>query len=467
MNPNVCIVVLDAVRAANLSCYGHSRETTPNIDEVAEESFVFDRAVSPAATTLDSVSSLFSGLYPAEHQAGYNGSLSVDVPHLPELFARNGYRTGAITTNPFITPGFGFEKGVDEFSSAEHRFEDGINVRKFFDKTKHLPAYQIYLRFLPAALNRNFLANVGNALQFRFDLFTQEDQGAQETSDRAAQFFAENANPWFLYLHYSEAHMKNSDHLYKLPDDRLYQYVDREDVDADELRRDVDERYPEEARDVHERLYDATIRYLDDHVGRLVRELKETGQWDDTLFVVTADHGEVLGAHEHIGHGTLYEDGVRVPLVVKPPSEGEFAVENESKRVNVLGLFDTLAEMLGEEPNHASVESVLDGDHDSVLVQDYCATWDWSSYGEEDKPGQHALYDDETKLIRQGDRRELYDLSVDPEERNPLPSDSEQMASLSRTLEEYVARLEPRNRGGDGFSVDDATADRLEDLGYL
>lgn len=467
MKPNVCVVVLDAVRASNLSCYGHSRPTSPNIDAIASESIVFDRAVSPAATTLDTVSSYFSGLYPAEHQSGYNGSLAVDVPHLPELFSREGYHTGAATTNPFITPGFGFEKGVDEFYSAEHRFKDGINVRKFFDKTKHLPAYQIYLRFLPAALNRNLLSNIGNALQFRFDLFTQDDQGAKETTARAAEFVSQDEDPWFLYLHYSEAHMKNTDHLYKLPGDQLYQFVDEADVDAVELQRSDGEHYGAEARDVHERLYDATIRYLDQHVGRVVKELQRNDQWEDTLFIVTADHGECLGENGQIGHGTLYEPGVHVPLILKPPAEMELTAENEDARVNTLGLFRTLADVIGAEAAHASVDSVLDEQDEQILLQDYCATWDWSSYGVEDTPGQHALYEDEMKLIQRGDERELYDLRADPDERNPLSMDADVLNRLSDLLETRLDELEREPEDPAGFDVDDATASRLEDLGYL
>lgn len=469
MKPNVCIVVLDAVRASNLSCYGHSRPTSPNIDAVAEESIVFDRAVSPAATTLDSVSSFFSGLYPAEHQAGYNGSLSVDVPHLPELFSEQGYRTGATTTNPFITPGFGFEKGIDAFHSVEHRFQNGINVRRFFDRTKHLPAYQIYLRFLPEALNRNVVSNIGNALQFRFDLFTGTDQGAKEASARATDFFTESEKPWFLYAHYSEAHMKKhgTDHLYKLPGNQLYRFADEEEVNAKKLRHTGGAYGDEETRAVHERLYDATIRYLDGHVGRLVNELKRENTWEDTLFIVTADHGECLGEYDHIGHGTLYEPGVRVPLIVKPPTGMERTAENERERVNTLGLFSTLAELIGADAPHASVESVLDGRQEPVLVQDYCATWDWSSYGVDGAPGQHAIYHDETKLIQRGNERILYDLRADPEERNPLPPDADRMDYLSELLEERLDHLHPKHVGGREIDIDGATADRLEDLGYL
>ncbi|MDT3435472.1 sulfatase [Haloarcula sp. 1CSR25-25] len=467
MEPNVCVVVLDAVRASNLSCYGHSRLTSPNIDAVADESMIFDYAVSPAATTLDSVSSLFSGLYPAEHQAGYNGSLSVNVPHLPELFSDAGYRTGAITTNPFITPGFGFEQGVNEFFSAEYRFQRGTNARKFFDSTKHLPTYQIYLRFILTALGRHFLSSIGNALQFRFDLFTRDDQGAKQASSNATEFFNRGDKPWFLYLHYSEAHMKDTEHLYKLPGKQLYKFVDEETVDSTALRRSGDGEYPEEAQGVHERLYDATIRYLDHHVGKLVSELKRTEQWEETLFIITADHGECLGRNGHIGHGTLYEPGIHVPLLIKLPADMSSNAPNEQERVNTLGLYSMLADLIGSNQSHTTVPPILDGEEDHVLVQDFCANWDWSSYADEESPGQHAIYKNELKLIQRGEQRECYNIEIDPAESEQLSTDENRVQSVGELLSEKLQQQQPVYNRGSDFNIDESTADRLEDLGYL
>lgn len=121
MQQNVCLVVPDAVDTANMSCYGHRRQTTPNIDDIAEESLVFEQAFAPSTVTLDSTSSLFTEQYPAANQAGPQEILSTSVPQFPEIFNPAGYRTGAMTTNPVITPEFVFERWVDHFHSVEHR----------------------------------------------------------------------------------------------------------------------------------------------------------------------------------------------------------------------------------------------------------------------------------------------------------------------------------------------------------
>lgn len=467
MQPNVCLVVLDAVRAANVSCYGHQRQTTPNIDDLAEESLIFERATAPSTVTLDSSASLFTGQHPAVHQAGLQGVLSNGVPQLPELFKRAGYRTGAITTNPFITPGFGFERGVDHFHSVEHRFPTGMNIRKFFDRHKHRPAYQVYLHFFWEALDRNLAANIGNALQFRFDLFTREDTGGEEATAEATKF-ARAETPWFLYLHYTESHMKNIEELYQAPPEYLYTFVDEERVKRSSINRQDATGYTEETRDVHQRLYDGTIRYQDHRVGELIRYLKSTGQWDETLFIVTADHGELLGEHDELGHGILYEPGVHVPLIVKPSVGQSMDDVRTDYRVNTGGLYASLADITGttEAVEHTPIANVFTEPSDHTLVQDYSTAWDWSSYAG-DQQGKHAYYEDELKLIKIGDRMELYDIASDPDELTDLASESERTEQLASKLNNLLGSFETSATSESQLDIDSGTTERLEDLGYL
>ena len=467
MKPNVCTVVIDAARASNLSCYGHSRNTTPNIDAVAEEGTVFQRAVSPAATTMDSVSSFFSGLYPGEHRSGSSGLLSVDEPTLPELFKREGYQTGAVTTNPFLTPGFGFERGIDEFHSIEHRYDQGMNIREFFNKVRGRSAPEIYLRFLIEALDRNFLKHVGNALQFRFDLFTRDDQGGAQATDRAIQFASKQVDPWFLYLHYTETHMKDVKHLYKIPDDFRYQYASKREANSIETTSHTDQGISEEAQGIHERIYDGALNYTDFYIGTLVERLKRTGQWENTLFIVTADHGECLGEHGYVGHGAVYEPGVHVPLIVKTPRNMPEIEVDMRKRVNTLGLFNALARLIGSDQAHGSVQDIFTAPEDSVLVQDYSDAWDWSSYSVENSAGQHAHYLNEVKLIRRGTEYTLYDLQNDPDEQEPISPESDQMETHRRLLDQRIEEFPDHHRAADALEVNTGTAKRLEDLGYI
>mgnify|MGYP000365614092 CR=1 FL=1 len=461
---NVCIIVLDAVRAQNLSCYGHNRKTTPNIDKIAEESVVFKNAVSPAAVTLDSTASLFTGLYPGEHRTGQNGEIITEVPQLPEILRENGYETGAVTTNPFITPGFGFERGIDEFYSGEHRFESGMNIRKFFDRHKHRSAYQIYLRFLIDSIDRNFISHVGNALQFRFDIFNRNDNGAQEATNSVLNFIDSKESPWFLYTHYSEAHMKNTDNLYKLPDKYKYKFVDEDTVESVGVERDPDEEYSKASQDVHEKLYDGAIHYLDDKVKEIINSIKSNNEWDDTLFIITSDHGECLGDFGAMGHGHLHEPGIHVPLIVKLPSQVKKSGDSFN-RTNTLGIYKTILEITntGSDVTHTQVPGIFE-DQDYVLTQDYSGSWDWSSYSGDIK-GQHALYSGDIKLIKQGNKNRLYKIYGRDNRKSLIDDPREE--ELEKLLNDYTSTFNESEKSVDDIGVDKKTSERLEDLGYL
>jgi arylsulfatase A-like enzyme len=467
MKPNVCIVVLDAVRAQNLNLYGHERETSPNIDQLAEESVVFDHAVSPAGVTVDSTASLFTGLYPGTHQTGQYLQLVADGPRLAEMFSDSGYRTGAFPANPFIGPGFGFDTGFDVFRSSEHRFARGMDIRKFFSENKERPVHEIYLQFLKESLDRNFPYHVGNALQFRFELFTRNDNGAEDAVWKSIEFVEDSNSPWFQYVHLNEAHMKNIPDLYKLPEEHLYRFVDRESVQTTSLSQSNEQHYSEESMDVHQRLYDGAIHYLDERVAEIIEAIKRMDQWDDTLFIITADHGELLGEHGRIGHGELYEPCVNVPLIIKPAESMQRTVGRESKRTSTIGLYSLLAEIVGHEEGqvHSEVDSVFN-DQEPVLVQDNSSTWNWSSY-ESGTPGQHAIYSDGLKLIRRGTESELYRILDDPEEQNSLRVDSQEFAQMNELMDAVLERFEQSGKSVEQADIDNHTAKRLKDLGYI
>jgi arylsulfatase A-like enzyme len=467
MKPNICVIVLDAVRPKNLSCYGHHRETSPRIDGIVDESLTYERAVAPTGVTLDSVTSLLSGLYPSEHQSGQSGSVTTSVQFLPELLTGHGYRTGAVTCNPFITPWFGFGRGFAEFEPVTHRFEKGMNLRQFFSETSHLPRHRRYLRFLREAADRNILSHLGNALQFKYGFFEGEDDGANLATDRSVEFVRESDSPWFLYVHYTETHMNSTDELpYSIPDDERFRFTDGEPDSSKLATRTGGVDYDEETVEIHERLYDAAIRYLDGHVGRLLDAIDEHDSWDDTLVVITADHGECIGEHGLLGHGYLYEPGIRVPLVLKTP-EGVPSGERISERVNTIGLYRTLANVVGTVPDHVKGNDLFESPPSTVLTQDYSNTWTWSRYGGEDV-GVNAIYDQEMKLIVRENEVELYDLEADPGEVHDMVADEpETVARLHELLDESLAGLDQFDGTRDEIEMNAGVQDRLRDLGYL
>jgi arylsulfatase A-like enzyme len=470
--PNVCVLVLDAVQAAHLSTYGHERETAPFLDSLADDASatVYERAVSPAGVTVDSVGSFFTGLYPGEHRAGNTGSLDVDVPHLPEHLRANGYRTGAVTCNPFLTPAFGFDDGVDEFDPITVRFDRGMNVREFFTETNDLSKPRRYLRFLRESLDRDFPWHVGNALQFRFGLFEGDDDGAALATDSSLSFAESGDGPWFLYTHYTETHMTKRGGLpYTIPPAARRAFLP-EGVPDDVTLADTGPRadYDERTLDVHQRLYDGAIRYLDGQIRRVVEGLRERGEWADTLLIVTSDHGECVGEKGLLGHGVLYEPGVHVPLVVRTPEWMASPTADAGERVSTVGLYRTVAAAAtGESPDHARGVDVRRETEDATLVQEYSNTWDWSRYGGLSS-GEMAFYREETKLLELESGTELYDLAADPGETEDL---AEAHPDRREAMQDgLAARLEGLDLASGGEMDRDFDADtekRLRDLGYI
>lgn len=466
VKPNVLVIVLDALRAQNLSLYGHSRPTSPQIDELAEESVVFERSISPSGTTIDSTASLFSGRYPMEHQSGKQRTYAAGGPTLPEFLSEHGYETSVIAANPFISPSFGFDAGVDEFSATSHQFEQGMNVRRFFDQTKNLPPWRRYAKFFRASIDRDFPWHVGNALHFKYGLFYDDDDGAR-TGTRSVEEFVDDADgPWFSYLHLTETHMNSSDaYPYAVPDDYRFEFVDSV-PESDQFRtRTTDVDYDVETQERHERLYDGAIRYLDERVGQLLESLRGGDDWEDTIVVLTSDHGECLGEHDLLGHGNLYEPGVHVPLVVKPPASADVDTGRVEERVSTISLYRTIADIVGDAPDRVRGEDLFDEPgSERVLTQDFSSTWSWSEY-ETDESGVSATYDDELKLIASEEREELY-LVPEGEGVEQPHDDPSAKHRLRSALDDCLAELDAADERESG-DISAETSDRLRELGYI
>lgn len=464
--PNVCVVVFDAARAANFSAYGHDRPTTPTTDALAEDGTRYSRAVSPSGVTFDSVTSMFSGLYPGEHQSGAATRVNTDVELLAEFFADRGYRTAAATSSPNTTPAFGFGRGFEEFYDVVHSGEDGMNVREFFERTSGLSRPRRYLRFAREAADWNLLSHLRNAYRFKYGVGGGDD-GGRAVTDACIDFIRETDRPWFGYVHYTETHMNSVDDLpYSLPGDRAFRYVDG-DVDTDRIATRTSEvDYGTAEMDTHERLYDAAINYLDDLTGDIVDAVEAEGELENTVFVVTADHGECLGEHGFLGHGRLHEPILHVPLVISGPGVDDREVRG---RVNTVSLYRTLAELVGDPPDHVRGTDLLGSEPvpESVLVQDYSTTWDWSRYGGVDT-GQNAVYRDEQKLVVTEDGESLYDLRADPGETEDQSERRPELATeLRDLLGVYLDDMRTADPGESAGEFDEDVERRLRELGYL
>ncbi len=307
--PNVLVIVLDTLRADHLSSYGYSRPTSPEIDRIASQGVLFENAIAPCSWSLPSHASLLTGRAPSEHgmqnvQAmpwpGWGEKSLSGYPALGEVLRHRGYRTGAFSANRiYFTRNVGLGRGF-------------IHFEDYFDSVGDSFVRTLYGReFARLYLNRSENSKVTRALRYLgLESWLDKDSegsgdfgGAYGVRKRASAVNQElmqwidrdRQHPFFAFLNYLDVHYSyGGPPGYPKPD------WDRGTT--------VDE-------------YDAGLKYVDDYIGRLLRDL-ERREARNTIVVITSDHGESLGAHGLSYHGAaLYRELIQVPLIISYPQQ--------------------------------------------------------------------------------------------------------------------------------------------------
>jgi arylsulfatase A-like enzyme len=345
--PNVLILLWDTVRSASLDLYGHPRPTSPNLTELARGGVTFDRVVAPSSYTLPSHASLFTGRWPHELSATWRVPLDGAEPTLGEVLAGAGYRTGAFSANRiFVTREWGLGRGFAHFE--EHRLGLAQVARS-------------------SALLRLVVTSAPVRRLFDFHDHLARVSAADNNRALVRWLERDRQRPYFAFVNYFEAHAPF------LPPDTLATRFGWYTADAtpQERRkaRTLAQLEPEElgpvAGPAMERAYEASIAGLDGAVGALMRDLRARGLLNNTIVVLTADHGEEFAEHGLYNHGnSLYFRSLHVPLVMLFPG-----VIPASRRVGeVVSLRDVAATIV----DLAGVPGRLPG-------ESLRATWDSSS----------------------------------------------------------------------------------------
>ena len=293
--PNVLVLLLDTLRADRLGSYGWERARTPALDRLAEQGVRFANAYSGAPWTLPSHATLFSSLHVSEHGLWRRDHrLSDDATTVAEVLAEHGYRTAAFSEGGFVRPIYGLAQGFDRFHSRRAK--------------------------------------------------------ARSTFAGALEWMSSHRAPWFCFVQTYSVHSPYAPPpLYRKRLVRPYDGPLPEEVSPPEypwgrnqpntLTED-DERYLQD-------LYDAEIAYLDHAVGNLLEALEDRGLRENTVIVVTSDHGEELGDHGHFEHGfSLYQDQLHVPLILHAPGDFEGGLV-PTHSVQGIDVAPTLARLAG------------------------------------------------------------------------------------------------------------------------
>jgi arylsulfatase len=431
--PNVLIITIDALRADHLSCYGYPRETSPCIDAFARSAVLYEHSVSQASSTHPSMASMLTSEYPSAFSGHPFKYIPYSFATVAEAMRNAGYSTAAVVSNVWLKSNLGFDQGFEHYDQQSAMSE-------FYEDTGRV--------------------NWKNASQ---------------VSDAALAFLDKHANErFFLWLHYLDPHhpyepqppfdkkfaQPRKDHeeliarLHALPTEEQTRLLTRlgngeEPMPDDTFQAVIDQ-------------YDGEIAYTDMQVGRVLDSLDRLEIADDTMVVITADHGEEFREHGRWGHGvTLYEEVIHVPLIIRYPGSTEGRRIADTVRtldvgptaLAVAGLPVPMS-MRGADLRNAAERT----DRYAVSV---CP-----------RSAQLALQADGWKLITAKGARgrpSLYDLKVDDREKNDVAASEaarvdQMLALLVERIGPAAGELVPEHAVG---GVDAAAREQLEALGYL
>lgn len=451
--PNVLVLLIDTLRADHLGCYGYERPTSPNIDRLASEGTLFLEARSQSTWTKPSTASLFTGRYPSQHQAYLERSrLPESELLLPEALAQLGYRTAVFSGNPWVTPEWGFDQGVEHFHSV-------------YDE-----------RFARVTLYMRTLKRVDKALEHKrrvYNLVKSRVQHAPSTTARDTGLAdallrwldgIDRQRPFFAHVQLMSPH-----HPYDPPPPYDRFVPDRTHAPVTAYPRKsyffFDEGEPLAPAALADMIarYDGDIRYVDDVVGRILAGLDARGLRDRTLVVLTSDHGEEFYDHRNWGHGqSVYEELTHVPLILRYPRVFPSG-RRDARPVMSVDLMPTVLQLAGAAPlpslaGHSLVPLDAPRPPEDAYVE-LLYRYGWA----------RALVQGDRKVVRMvrgdDDRTEVFDLARDPHEQAPLPGADARLAGRLDEIERWAAAHQ--SAPAKDVEIDGEMAGRLKALGYL
>jgi arylsulfatase A-like enzyme len=455
-----------------MGCYGFEEETTPFLTEFAERALVFDSAVANGIWTVPSHASLFTGLSVRQHGADSNRLwLDGNVPTVAKMLRSKGYATAAFTNNPWISP-------------STH-LAQGFGVCRLVCRLGYLGVFS--------------LESLGERWGVTPRLpWLDGDWGAALTNQLVAEWLdsrVEDGRPFFLFVNYMEAHLP-----YRVPRRYRRMFMTEQQVHRSyDLRKRVHGdlktalhvrfnaeggRFLAEAdRDVLRRQYMSAIRYLDDRVAELVGMLEQRGLAENTLIVVTSDHGEHLGTHGMWSHRfQTYNELTRIPLLIRVP--GGTGSARVSVPVQLSDLYCTIGNAAlarsGPGPGYDSRDLIALSRAEAaprvaVVEQGGPNRLTHAQIAESLNPElarmaqpRIAAVDGRFKyIVAEDGRRELYDIVADPGELHNLVGSSAGEAERLAAYLDRWRRSVPRHRPSETPRLSQETVDELRALGYL
>ena len=477
---NVLLLVWDAVRAKSTSLHGYERSTTPFLEDFASDATVYTNARTASPWSLPSHASMFTGLVPREHGATRkNPVLDDEAPHLAGKLSEAGYDTGLFTANRYLTlDNFGLNRGFNVVVDSNNSvlFPDALNPREF---TMDRGTGKNREFLLEAVRGDNPLKSLLNGAYKKLD---QTSDGYIANADEHVDSFlkwVDDRQKWFATINLVDTHTP-----YHPPEGFRKWVSEDEDNWLDYRTPDkwgiTEGSTPVSTLETSEDLYDCCISYVDAVTESLVERLKQRGLYDDTLIVVTSDHGEcfgepaLFGEYPIVGHSSgIREELQHVPLVIKYPDDDRAGVQR-SELVSLRSIYKTIInetiqdggltlkkpgagrnEMFTEREGvfyHPDIEESLSSyDFPNELV---------------DRPARayYAFEDDTLWKVVWGEETEKRVFEITESE---IISQENGEHDILSDATNYVENFNPRRDSNNDADLDEKSKSLLEDLGYI
>ena len=409
---NVIIVSMDTTRFDHLGVGGHSLPTTPELDRLARESYVFTRAQSVIPLTGPAHATLMTGLYPHASGAVRNTTaVRGDIPTLAEALRADGFKTAAFVSGWTMRSALcGLHRGFDVY---DEEMSDRYKVVRIY-------------------------------------------RPAEQTTDRALKWLEARDNPrqpFFLFVHYFDAHDPYEERQPWSSDFLTALWARRKSVDAKTARKLSS--------------YDSEIAFTDRQLGRLIAALKDGNALESSWLIVLSDHGEAFGENGYYRHGRrVHEPALHIPLVIRPPG-GLREARWIDARVSQIDVLPSLLELLGHNPlpvQGTSMVPLFEG-RDVPRPPVRFETYNLWSLRRKKLPSKLGVYDGTMKIVLnpRDDDFEVYDLARDPQEQTNVAPSHPGLEHYRRELLDWWRASKTRIEEPD-LSAEDL--ERLRQLGY-
>lgn len=423
---NIILISLDTLRADHLGIYGYHRNTSPSIDAFAKESIVFQNAVVQSPWTLPSHMSIMTSLYPSFHRvSGKITYLADEHVTLAELLREGGYRTAAFTDGGWMRPVFGFNQGFEIYNSRKVGIVRILpKVKKWLDKNK--------------------------------------------------------SNPFFLFIHCYDIHAPYA--TYKPPYNRIFHdftYTGHLIPSVKNLKAARKNELKVNDEDLRHfiALYDGGIRYTDEKIGEFLSYLRDSGLEDQSLIIITSDHGEEFKEHGSFDHWQLYyRPNLQVPLIMRIPNYPKKEIRIK-ELVQSIDLLPTILEIVGL-PSHPKAQgrSLL------PLIKRYKNFLNRSlwhvfhpfkedshiSFAEQPLSHNYSIITDGYQMIYnlKSHSIQLFNLKADPLAKSNIAKNHDDISERLSTQIREVYSVIPSYKEST-ITIDEETREQLKALGYL